>query len=165
MIGIALEKMGEGAVVGTIGESMGAATVVLEACTDERLAFAVSDCPYADLTAQLAHNLKKRYHLPKFPFLDISSAITHKRAGFYFHEISPLNSLEEAGGLPNLPMLFIHGKADKFIPCSSSEQLYAVKKGKKALWLCDGAGHAQSININRPQYNEVLDAFLRENSF
>ncbi len=164
MVGIAFEKMGDGAVVGTFGESMGAATAMLEACDDDRIAFAVLDCPYADLTDQLSYNLKTKYCLPKFPFLDFASAITHRRAGFYFHDVSPVSELEAAGGLPELPMLFIHGRADTFIPCTSSERLYASKKGRKALWLCDGAEHARSINTDRVRYNEALDTFLKENN-
>lgn len=163
MVGVALEKMGEGAVVGTFGESMGAATVILEACTDDRLAFAIPDCPYADLTEQLAHNLKTGYHLPRFPFLNLAGAFTYRRAGFHFRDVSPAGELEAAGGLPCLPMLFVHGRADTFIPCAASEKLYAAKKGPKKLWLCEGAEHAQSINTDRKGYCEVLDEFLREN--
>ena len=64
--------------------------------------------------------------------------------------------------MPEVPILFVHGTADKLIPYAASEKLYAAKRGKKALSLVEGAEHARSIVHTRAQYAETVYAFLDE---
>ena len=66
-------------------------------------------------------------------------------------------------GLPGLPVLFIHGTEDDFIPPQSSERLYELKQGPKRLWLCPGAAHARSMAKEPDTYRMVLNSFLDEN--
>ena len=156
-------RLGEDAIVGTHGESMGAATVLLEACMDERLAFAVADCPFYDMQEQTAYNLKKDYNLPRFPFLMLGAFSYFVRTGGRMKDISPLHAIEEKEGLLKLPVLFIHGTADTYIPPEASKRLYEAKHGKKRLWLCEGAKHARSIAVDPVAYDAQIGAFLEEN--
>jgi fermentation-respiration switch protein FrsA (DUF1100 family) len=157
-------RLGEGAIVGTHGESMGAATVLLQACMDERLAFAVVDCPFYDMREQIVYNLKKDYKLPRFPFLMMGALSYFVRTGGRMKEISPLRAIEEKEGLPKLPVFFIHGTADTYILPSASERLYEAKRGKKRLWLCEGAKHARSIAVDPMAYDAQIGAFLEGNA-
>ncbi|HWS30492.1 MAG TPA: alpha/beta hydrolase [Clostridia bacterium] len=156
-------RLGENAVVGTHGESMGAVTVLLQACMDERLSFAVADCPFSDMREQLAYNLKRDYRLPRFPFLAFGAFSYLIRTGCRMKDVSPLRAIKKKNGLADLPILFIHGTEDTYILPAASEKLYASKRGKKALWLCKGAKHARSIAVDPGKYEAQLDAFLREN--
>lgn len=156
-------RLGENAIVGTHGESMGAATVLLHANMDKRLSFAVADCPFFDMREQLAYNLKRTYRLPRFPFLAFGALSYLIRTGCRMKDISPLHAIEDKKGLPNLPVLFIHGTEDAYILPVASEKLYAAKKGEKALWLCKGAKHARSIAVDPQGYEAHIDAFLKEN--
>jgi fermentation-respiration switch protein FrsA (DUF1100 family) len=156
-------RLGEDAEVGTHGESMGAATVLLQACMDIRLSFAVADCPFFDMRKQLQYNLKKVHRLPAFPFLAFGAFFYFIRTGCRMKDVSPQKAIEEKGGLIDLPMLFIHGTEDAYILPESSEKLYAAKRGKKTLWLCKGAKHARSIAVDPKGYEAHIDAFLKEN--
>ncbi len=156
-------RLEENAVVGTHGESMGAVTVLLQACMDERLSFAVADCPFSDMREQLAYNLKRDYRLPRFPFLAFGAFSYLIRTGCRMKDVSPLRAIKKKDGLPDLPILFIHGAEDTYILPAASEKLYANKRGKKALWLCKGAKHARSVAVGPGKYEAQLDAFLREN--
>jgi fermentation-respiration switch protein FrsA (DUF1100 family) len=156
-------RLGENAVVGTHGESMGAATVLLQACMDKRLSFAVADCPFFDMCEQLAYNLKRAYRLPRFPFLAFGAFSYLIRTGCNMKDVSPLRAIEQNDGLPDLPVLFIHGTEDTYILPAASEKLYAAKRGKKALWQCIGAKHARSIAVDPEGYEAHIDAFLKEN--
>ncbi len=147
-------------VVGVHGESMGGATVLLTACMDHPPDFVVADCPYADLLEQLTYNIRHVKHLPPQPFAPIANRITKWRAGFRNGDVSPLRELKKKNGLPEVPILFIHGEADKLIPCEATKRLYEVKRGEKQLYLCPGAEHARSIAKDRETYSKVLNGFL-----
>ncbi len=162
LVALARADKGEGAFVGVHGESMGGATVLLAACMEEPPDFAVADCPYADLTEEAAYDLRVLCRLPAWPFIPVASLLMRLRAGFFFSAVSPLREIEARGGLPEVPVLFIHGMEDKLIPYAASEKLYAAKRGRKALCLVEGAGHARSIVRARARYSETLYAFLDE---
>ncbi len=156
-------RLGENAIVGTHGESMGAATVLMQACMDKRLSFTVADCPFFDMRKQLQYNLKKAHRLPAVPFLAFGAFFYFLRTGCSMKDVSPLKAIEEKNGLPDLPILFIHGTDDAYILPEASVKLYAAKRGKKMLWLCKGAKHARSITVDPEGYEAHIDVFLNEN--
>ena len=59
-----------------------------------------------------------------------------------------------------LPMLFIHGDADDYVPTWMVYPLYEAKPGEKELRLVPGAGHAYSYRDNREEYTAVVRAFV-----
>ena len=162
LIALARADKGEDAFVGIHGESMGGATVLLAACMEEPPDFVVADCPYADLAEETKYDLRYECHLPAWPFVPAASLVMCLCAGFFLKDISPLREIESHGGLPDVPILFVHGTEDKLIPCAASKALYAAKQGKKALFIVEGAEHARSIVRARPKYAETVYAFLNE---
>ncbi len=157
-----IARLGENAKIGTHGESMGGATVVLHAAMDSRVGFVIADCPYADLAEQLAYRLKIEYGLPPFPLVNAASLATLLQAGFKFSDVSPLHSLEENDGLPGIPMMFIHGMRDGYIPPAASEKLHAAKRGYARLFLMPDAKHAESICVHRDVYRQLVSEFLED---
>lgn len=155
------EKYGEDSKIATMGESMGAATVLLHMAVDKRLEFVIADCPYASLWEQLKYRLKVEYHLPSFPLLWAASFACWIRAGFRYSEIAPWKALRDSDIAEHIPLLLIHGQSDTYIPCSASERLAQVKKGRVELYLCPGAEHARSFITNPLHYEQVIDQFLK----
>lgn len=139
----------------THGESMGGATVLLHLAIDKRVKCVIADCAYSDFRLLLRHQLKQYYHLPAF-FIPIESIIIYLRAGFWFKEISPIRAVL----CSETPILFIHGKRDNFVPAYMSEQMYACKKDKKALYLVAKAKHAQSYCMNKEGYERAVRRFI-----
>ena len=157
----ARERYGENCVLGTHGESMGGATVLVHAPTDPKLAFVVEDCGYSDLYSELWHNVKKLYHLPQFPTMAISSLLARLRGGVAFKQVRPA---ECAAKCPEeLPMLFVHGEADDFVPFKMVYENYNAKPGKKAIATYPGATHAESFRSDPQRYREMLTGFLGDN--
>lgn len=154
------DKIGKDSFVGTHGESMGAATVLLHSCIDSRIKFVIADCPYENLNEELAYRLRIELKLPKFPVLYIASLISKIRAGFFFGNVSPIRDIKNKNGLPNLPIMFIHGKDDDYIPPSSSQNMYDIKRGPKMIYLADKAHHAQSICVDKIKYTSEVNKFL-----
>ena len=103
--------------------------------------------------------MKKRFGLPEFPMLHITSALVKARYGWSFKEASPLNQVAKC----RKPMLFIHGSNDKFVPTAMVRPLYEAKPGKKALWIAPGSEHAVSYKDHREEYTRRVADFLRYN--
>lgn len=149
------QKYGEDCQVVTHGESMGASTVLLHLGIDDRVKCAISDCGYSDLKQLLNHQLKIYYHLP-LCLIPLESLITYLRAGFWYRDVSPISIISKV----ETPILFIHGKSDRFVPTSMSKQMYDAKKEKKALYLVGKAKHAESCIKNKEGYEERLRRFV-----
>jgi len=154
----AREHLGEDAVLGTMGESMGAATVMLHAKDDKRLAFAVEDCGFSDFNTLLRYLLPHRFHLAVFPILPMARLFYRMRAGVFFESVHPAAALKDAA---HVPMLFIHGGADELVPDYMMQTCYDAKTGEKQQWLVPGAPHAGSWRTDTAGYREHLSSFLK----
>ncbi|MDF1515218.1 MAG: alpha/beta hydrolase [Anaerolineae bacterium] len=151
-----LQHNGQVCRIGVHGESMGAAIAIQHAAIDSRTAFIVADCPFARAADEFAYHLKVEYHLPRFPLIPLASLICQLRAGFSFGKISPLDVIPDL----QLPVLFIHGAEDDYIPPQDSERLFAAKPGLKQLWLAPGSKHAVSQKDHPEDYDRYVGEFL-----
>lgn len=153
-------KLGAGAVIGTHGESMGAAISLQHAAIDPRIQFVIEDCSFNRLDAMLAYRLREDYHLPGFLFLPLVELICKLLTGMVIRQVSP----EEAVKQIRAPILFIHGGQDDFIPPYMCDQLAALKlSGSKKQYMPPNAGHAESFWNNPKEYTAVVHEFLQEN--
>lgn len=151
------EKLGEGTIIGTHGESMGAGTVMMNAPLDDKLAFVIEDCGYSNLADQLAFNMKKLYHLPRFPFLYIASIMSKLRGGVFFHQVIPRNEIAKC---EKIPMLFIHGELDDFVPFYMVNDLFEAKNGYRRIKTFKNASHTESYWNNQSEYTKEIEDFL-----
>jgi uncharacterized protein len=150
------ERIGQNCRIGIFGESMGAAIALQHAAIDSRTEFYIADCPYSDLQAVLRYRLKKQYSLPSFPILPIAGLFVWLRCGLRFKFVSPIRDIKEV----KAPVLFIHGKEDKYIPMEMTMELYHAKQGYKHLYLVQGADHAKSLRTNPNAYDHAVGMFL-----
>lgn len=142
------------------GISMGGATVLMtggEELPDQVRAI-VSDCAYTSVEEELTFQLKQLYKLPPFPFIPVTSLITKWKAGYSFKEASALKQLAKV----NVPVLFIHGEADMFVPTEMVYRLYEVCTSEKELLTIPRAGHGTAFQVDREKYKAVLEAFLQK---
>jgi hypothetical protein len=154
-------RNGEAELVGTHGESMGAAIVLQHAAIDRRVAFVVADCPYASAKEEFAYRLKAEYRLPGWILIPLASWITKLRSGFGYGEASPIESIREL----TIPVFLIHGSADTYIPPEASIKLYRAKPQPKKLWLAPDARHAGSWATHPEAYDAHIGEFLADNGF
>ena len=153
-------KLDEGAIIGTHGESMGAAISLQHAAIDPRIRFVIEDCSFNRLDTLLAYRLREDYHLPGFPLLPMVELMCRFLSGMVIKEVSP----EDAVRRITSPILFIHGEKDEFIPTEMVERLAALKSsGGKTLYVAPNAGHAESYWKNQEEYAAVVREFLKEN--
>lgn len=162
VIDFAKEKFGKDSKLLTYGESMGAVTVLMNMGKDTRVDAVVADCPFADLYEENVHILKHKKMVPTYPVICFADMIFKHRTGFTFRQVSPYQVIKEANGLPEVPLLLIHGAADKFILPSQSEKIKAVKKGHVELHFIEDAGHAVSIMKAPKEYKEILKKYIND---
>ncbi len=153
----ALKQLGAGGAVGTMGESLGGATVLQHAAIDPRLSFVLADCPYSDLYAQLAYRLRVQYHLPPFPWMQLSNLFSWLRSGLRYSKVSPIRDLQHAA----VPILFAHGQTDTYIlPQMSVDMAQVAREGWSMLYLAPNATHAQAFWNNKVEYDQKVGEFL-----
>lgn len=151
-------RMGSDIIIGTHGESMGAATVMMHAGKYKDVDFTIEDCGYSDLPELLRYQCKKLFHLPIFPTLLFAGMIFKKRTGYRFRDIVPSQGVRESG---NVPMYFVHGGRDTFVPTYMVYKNYNEKtEGVKKLTLYDEAEHAASIIKYKDEYKKNTKEFL-----
>lgn len=125
------------------GLSMGAATVLMAAELDlpANLRCLIADCGYTSPWDICAHVLKGMRSLPVQPFLPMANWMLRGLAGFDLRECAALSAMSRNS---RLPVLFIHGGKDRFVPPSMSRANYAACLAQKKLVIVPEAGHAMS---------------------
>ncbi|MEK3738576.1 alpha/beta hydrolase [Paenibacillus odorifer] len=140
------------------GVSMGGATVLMTSGEDlpPQVKAIVADCAYTSVKAQLSYQLRRMYRLPSFPFVQSASLITRLKAGYGFGEASALKQVRKA----KVPILFIHGDADNFVPFAMMNELYEACQSPKERLIVPQAGHGLSYDTDKAGYIDVVTAFV-----
>lgn len=142
------------------GVSMGAATVMMSAGENlKNVVCAIEDCGYVSVEEEMSYQLKKIFKLPKFPVIYISSIICKLKAGYYFKEASCITQLNKS----KIPILFIHGDRDTFVPTFMVYELYNQYKAKKDILVINNATHAKAMYQDGIKYWDKIFKFLDSN--
>ena len=141
------------------GISMGGATVMMISgeVLPKQVKAVIEDCGYTSVYDQLAYQLKRMYHLPSFPILLTTSLLCKIKAGYFFAEASALKQLKKN----TLPMLFIHGDEDTFVPTEMVWKLYEACSAEKEIHISKGAGHGMAYVIDKGNYEHKVTVFLK----
>ncbi|MCM3173509.1 alpha/beta hydrolase [Paenibacillus sp. MER 99-2] len=153
-----ITKIGSEAEIILHGISMGGATVLMTGGEKlpAQVKSIVSDCAYTSVQEELTFQLKQLYKLPPFPFIPVTSLISKWKAGYSFSEASALKQLAQV----KVPVLFIHGEADRFVPTEMVYRLHDACPTEKQLLTIQGAGHGTAFQVDRSSYVTALHAFL-----
>ncbi|SET31615.1 alpha/beta hydrolase [Enterocloster lavalensis] len=154
-----IRRMGRDCRLVLHGISMGGATALMTAGLDlpPQVKAVISDCAFTSAWEVFSSVLHKQYHMPAFPVIQIADRMTRKSAGYGLDECNAREEVKMAG----VPVLFIHGEADAFAPCSMAYELYAACRSPKELLVIPGAGHAEAYYKDAERYERAVRAFLR----
>ena len=151
--------IGENALLGIHGESMGAATTLLYGGSIEDNAdFYIADCAFSDFSKQVTHVIKKQTSLSMKLPVHLANIFLKLRDGYSIWTVSP----KEAVANIQSPVLFVHSLQDDFILPEMSVEMYEVKQGPKMLKLFENGAHAQSYNVNPVEYEQTVKEFLQK---
>lgn len=153
------ERYGKDKKVIVSGISMGASTVMMALGEDSfpaNVVGATADCGFVSAWDEFAHVLRRSYHLPKFPLMYTTDLLSRAVADFPFRACSTEQALKNA----RIPVLFIHGLADDFVPPEHSRRSAAACASPYELIEVEGAGHGLSYLVDTKTVAEKLDAFF-----
>lgn len=153
-----IEKLGEDCKILLHGDSMGAATVLMTTGLKlpPQVKAAVSDCAFTSAWDVFTSVLNNMYHLPAFPLMQIANRMIKQKAGYELDECDARKEVAKA----EIPILFIHGSADSFVPCSMVYELYEACRTEKKLLVIEGAGHVESCYRDEKLYQEAIESFI-----
>lgn len=157
-INFIIEKNGPNSQIVLHGVSMGGGTVLMTSgeTLPSNVKCIISDCSYNSVEGILSYHLKRMFKLPKFPLLPFTSLISKLRAGYFFSEASAVNQVKKS----KIPILFIHGSADKFVPTDMIHELYNEASCEKQLLIIDDATHATAFWKDMNLYKKSVIDFL-----
>lgn len=142
------------------GVSMGGATVCQCASrVPEQVKLIISDCAYTGAIEQF-HSVVNSVGIKKAApaLVNLFNAINKRVAGYDLADTDVLDSV----GNSKVPMMFVHGDADDFVPTSMVYTLYDACKNDKKLLIVKGAVHAQSIMTGGDQYKAEINDFINK---
>ena len=152
-------RFGEDAPVIFSGISMGCSTVMFAIGNEElpgNVIGAIADCGFTSAHDEFCHLLRTSYHLPKFPFLYIANVLAKLFAGFTFNECNSKETLKNA----KIPVLFIHGEADGFVPIEFTKNSYEACASRRELFTVKEADHGMSYLVAQEEGDKRLTEFL-----
>ncbi len=156
-IGWAVQECGEDVRIMLHGTSMGGATVLMASGLElpPNVKGIVSDCGFTSPKEVFTHVLHKMYHLPAFPAIQGADLLNRKLAGYGMDECNARREVRRA----KVPILFIHGSADTFVPCSMCYEIYDNCRSPKRMLIVEGASHAESYYKDMAAYEKALTEF------
>lgn len=142
------------------GLSMGASTVLMASGEElpTNVKGIIADSPYTSVYDLFAYQMKRMFHLPDKPILPSTSVVTKWRAGYSLQEASTLDQVKKA----TLPILYIHGEGDTFVPTNMTHTLAEQTKSKNEVITFPDANHGESIILYRDDYLEGITSFIDE---
>ena len=151
------ERCGEDVEILLHGISMGGATVLMAAGMPlpSQVKGVVSDCGFTSPKEVFTHVLNTMYHLPAFPVIPAADFVNRRLAGYGMDECNAKREVAKA----KIPILFIHGSKDTFVPVSMCHELYENCASPKKKLIVEGAAHGESYFKNMEAYEKALDEF------
>ncbi len=140
------------------GVSMGASTVLMAAELDlpDNVKGIIADCGFTSPAEIIKKVMKQDMKVPLFPLYYTTRAMARVVAGFDFEECNAAVAVKDC----KIPILFLHGKKDGFVPFEMGETIYNSAGGKKqAVWV-DDADHGCSFLVDHDACANALAGFL-----
>ena len=143
------------------GVSMGASTVLFASGNElpKSVKGIVADCgfnsPHGIWKYVTENNLKLPYALYKA----LANNIYLSKTQVDIKSVSCADALKNC----KVPVLFIHGTDDRFVPVWMTYENYKACGSKKRLFVVPGADHGMSYLVDKDGYEREVEAFWQEN--
>ena len=152
-----IDKLTEGKLpIYLAGVSMGASTVLMTAGLDlpDSVHGVMADCGYTSPRAVWYHVVQKNFHIPYFLVArDIDKAYKRMTGA------DSTYSCEDALKKSKVPVIFVHGAADSFVPVGETYKNYMACAAPKELLIVPGANHGMSYLVEKEKYEKASKDF------
>ncbi len=143
------------------GISMGSSAVLMAQGENlpDNVRGIIADCGFSSPWEIARHVAKNIVRAPAFLLLPSVNLYARFLAHFSLKEKSVPDILKSA----HIPVLFIHGTMDDFVPPHHTIRNYEACAAPKTLCLIDGATHAMSWFFDTEKYSTAVLSFLAQN--
>ena len=140
------------------GVSMGAGTVVMASGRGlpKNVIGILADCGYTSPADIIKKVISVDMKLPAnlaYPFVQLGAKVF---GGFNIDELSPLESTRKT----QVPILFIHGGKDTFVPCDMSVRCHEANPAASRLHIIPEAGHGLAYPVDQEGYLQAAREFF-----
>ena len=157
-IDLVKSRFGDDVKIALEGISMGAATVLMASNQNMPNVKAIfADCPYSS-PKEIILKVSRSMKLPDF----ISIPLLSFGALLYGHFRWNSSSAVESVKTTNIPILIIHGRADRYVPIEMSRK---IKEANPNIILeeFDDAAHGMSYLVDMDRYKRLVTEFMDAN--
>jgi pimeloyl-ACP methyl ester carboxylesterase len=140
--------------IGTVGFSMGALAVAMEAIGDARVRAIVFEAGHPGLEELVRLNFGSRGLLSQLPAVAAARIL-----GLRLAETRPVDRLCE---LRPRPVLLIYGGRDEIAPPTIGPRMLAASCGTARLWIVTGGRHGDWDKVSPQELEARLTAFFEE---
>ena len=158
-------ELGRPRIIGGLGISLGAATLLLAAAREPAIRAVVSDSAFADAAPLLEREIPKHSVavVGRIPGVFAPSALAMARV-LYGVDLFGARPVDTIAGIAPRPLLLIHGAADDYVPISHFQQLDAAATlpatAHVTTWIVPNTHHAQAFKNTGPVYVARVVAFF-----
>lgn len=143
------------------GISMGGATVLTASGRElpKNVVCILADCSYSSAKEIIKKVIAERRLPPNllYPFMRIGARLF---GHFRLHETSPIDAMKRC----KVPVIFIHGENDTYVPCDMSRRVFDACTAEKTIFTVPSAGHGLSYLVDTEGYFNTLNEFCKKNN-
>ena len=143
------------------GVSMGAATVLMASGLElpPNVRGIVADCGFTSAHAIWKHVAENNLHMSYGIRSIVANDLCKKKINMGTNDYSTVQALREN----KIPVLFIHGTDDHFVPVEMTYENFKACAAPKKLFVVPGADHGMSYLVDREGYEKTMKEFWSEN--
>lgn len=151
-----IDRFGEDTKIILVGLSMGASTVMMASdIAPQNVKGIIADCGFSspkDILTEVAGQMK----LPPKAAYFFTKLSARMFGSFDTEGASAVKSVANT----DIPILFIHGENDDYVPCHMSKTCFDACKSEKYLLTVPNASHGMSYYIDTDKYTDMVNEFL-----
>lgn len=142
------------------GISMGATTVLLatELVLPSKVKGIIADCGFTSPKDIISNVMEQKYGISSDLLLPLANILCVWLAHFNIYECSVIDAMKKN----RIPILFIHGTSDDFVPSRMSRENYEACKSSKRLLFIDCVTHGVSCLQDKVRFRNEVSSFLVE---
>lgn len=151
------EKCGDDLPIYLCGVSMGATTVLMATGLDlpPNVHGVIADCGFTSPYEIWKHVANNNLHISFGIRGAVADALCKKKINFRSKDYSTVKALEKC----DVPVLFIHGTDDNFVPIRMTYDNYTACAAPKKLLVVPGADHGMSYYTDKQEYEDTIKKF------
>ncbi len=143
-----------------VGISMGATTVLMTAgfSLPDSVRGIIADCGFTSPSAIWKHVIEKNLRLPYALYKSAADQLCRQKIQVSADDYCCTDAMKQCA----VPILFIHGTDDKFVPVEMTYENYKACTAEKRLFVVPGADHGLSYLTDKNGYESIVKAFWND---